>query len=93
MSQRTEPNRTCHHPRLGPTWPAADIEVRRTCEPSAIFRDLRVMGFAADEAGNLTAFLNGVRPVEGGWTVGEIDRLLFLRHLVTRSSDHGPTAS
>ena len=91
MSQRTERNVTS--PSLHPTWPPADTEVRRSREPSAIFRDLRVKGFAADEAGNLTAYLNGIRPVEGGWTVGEIDRLLFLRHLVRRGSDHARAAS
>lgn len=91
MSQRTERNVTS--PSLHPAWPPADTEVRRSREPSATFRDLRVKGFAADEAGNLTAYLNGIRPVEGGWTLGEIDRLLFLRHLVRRGSDHAPAAS
>jgi hypothetical protein len=91
MSQRTERNVTS--PSLNPTWSPVDTEVRRSREPSAIFRDLRVKGFAADEAGNLTAHLNGIRPVEGGWKVGEIDRLLFLRHLVRRGSDHAPAAS
>jgi hypothetical protein len=32
--------------------------------------------------GNLTAYLHGLAPVEGGWTVDEIERLLFVRHLV-----------
>jgi hypothetical protein len=42
------------------------------------------MGFRSDEAGNLTAYLQGLPPVDGGWAVGEIERLLFLRHLVER---------
>jgi hypothetical protein len=39
---------------------------------------------APTEAGNLTAYLRGLRPVDQGWTVSEIDRLLFLRYLVDR---------
>ena len=34
------------------------------------------------EAGNLVALASGLAPVEGGWTNAEINRLLFLRHLV-----------
>jgi hypothetical protein len=41
-------------------------------------------GFRSDEAGNLTAYLQGLTPVKGGWAVGEIERLLFVRHLVDR---------
>lgn len=46
------------------------------------YRDLGVMGLAPAEAGNLTAYLRGLRPVRQGWTVQEIERLLFLRYLV-----------
>jgi hypothetical protein len=48
----------------------------------ATYRDLGARGFLPTEAGNLTAYLRGLRPVDQGWTVAEIDRLLFLRHLV-----------
>jgi hypothetical protein len=50
----------------------------------ATYRDLGAKGLAPAEAGNLTAYLRGLRPVDQGWTVGEIDRLLFLRYLVDR---------
>ena len=50
----------------------------------ATFRRLRVMGLDAMEAGNLTAYDRGIPPVERGWTVKEIDRLLFVRYLVER---------
>jgi hypothetical protein len=50
----------------------------------ATYRDLGAKGLAPAEAGNLTAYLRGLRPVDRGWTVAEIDRLLFLRYLVDR---------
>jgi hypothetical protein len=52
--------------------------------PGVTYRLLGSMGFHFDEAGNLTAYLHGLPPVKGGWAVGEIERLLFLRHLVER---------
>jgi hypothetical protein len=48
----------------------------------ATYRDLGARGLTPTEAGNLTAYLQGLRPVDVGWTVAEIDHLLFLRHLV-----------
>jgi hypothetical protein len=52
--------------------------------PAVTYRLLGSRGFRSDEAGNLTAYLHGLSPVKGGWTVGEIERLLFVRHLVER---------
>jgi hypothetical protein len=52
--------------------------------PAVTHRLLGSMGFRSDEAGNLTAYLHGLPPVGDGWAVGEIERLLFLRHLVER---------
>lgn len=52
--------------------------------PAITYRLLGSMGFRSDEAGNLTAYLQGLPPVTDGWAVGEIERLLFLRHLVER---------
>jgi hypothetical protein len=52
--------------------------------PAVTYRLLGSKGFRSDEAGNLTAYLQGLSPVKGGWAVGEIARLLFLRHLVER---------
>jgi hypothetical protein len=52
--------------------------------PAITYRLLGSMGFRSDEAGNLTAYLQGLPPVKDGWAVGEIERLLFLRHLIER---------
>ena len=55
----------------------------------ATYRDLGAKGLAPREAGNLTAYLRGLRPVDQGWTVVEIDRLLFLRYLADRGRFDG----
>ena len=52
--------------------------------PAVTHRLLGSKGFRSEEAGNLTAYLQGLSPVKGGWAVGETERLLFLRHLVER---------
>ncbi len=52
--------------------------------PAVTHRLLGSKGFRSDEAGNLTAYLQGIPPVRTGWALGEIERLLFLRHLVER---------
>jgi hypothetical protein len=38
-------------------------------------------GLTPGEAGNLTAYLSGIGPASSGWTIGQIERLVFLRHL------------
>jgi hypothetical protein len=50
--------------------------------PGVTFRRLRIAGLTAAQAGNLTARLSGLAPVRTGWSVNEIERLLFLRSLV-----------
>jgi hypothetical protein len=60
---------------------------RRT-NPRATFRLLTSRGFAPREAGNLTAYLAGLRPMEPSWTIAEVSRLLFVRHLVERGWLH-----
>jgi hypothetical protein len=52
--------------------------------PTVTYRLLGSKGLRPTEAGNLTAYLHGLSPVESGWNVGEIERLLFVRHLVMR---------
>jgi hypothetical protein len=52
--------------------------------PAVTYRLLGSKGFRPNEAGNLTAYLHGLPPVESGWDVGEIKGLIFLRHLVIR---------
>jgi hypothetical protein len=59
----------------------------------ATYGDLGARGLAPTEAGNLTAYVHGLRPVDHGWTVAEIDRLLFLRYLVDRGRFAAPNAS
>lgn len=44
-------------------------------------RALIRQGLGASEAANLVAYLNGLRVGDASWTLGEINRVLFLRHL------------
>jgi hypothetical protein len=46
------------------------------------FLGLRRCGLSVEQAGNLTAHLEGIRPVPGGWTLDEVARLQFTRWLV-----------
>jgi hypothetical protein len=48
------------------------------------YHRLRMVGLTPTEAGNLTAHLNGLRIADQGWTLHEIERLLFVRALVER---------
>jgi hypothetical protein len=50
--------------------------------PGVTFRRLRIAWLTPAQAGNLTARLSGLSPVRTGWSVAEIERLLFLRSLV-----------
>jgi hypothetical protein len=70
--------------RRPPTLAASGHRPERGSAALATYRDLAAKGLAPTEAGNLTAYLRGLRPVDQGWTVAEIDRLLFLRYLVDR---------
>jgi hypothetical protein len=47
-------------------------------------RELLAQGFTLTEAGNLAAYLIGLGRTNDGWTIDEIERLLFVRHLVSR---------
>ena len=57
----------------------------RPMSATATYRELGARGFAATEAANLTAYLHGIRLAGRGWSIEQIDRLLFLRYLV----EHG----
>lgn len=61
--------------------PAEEPELQ-VAAPDVTFRRLRIAGLTAAQAGNLTARLSGLSPVRTGWSVAEIERLLFLRSLV-----------
>ncbi len=47
----------------------------------ATYRLLLLRGLGPDEAANLTAYLCGLPVREAHWSLGEINRLLFLREL------------
>jgi hypothetical protein len=49
--------------------------------PDVIYRQLTIGGWDPREAGNLIAHLEGLRPARFGWTVREIDHLIFLRRM------------
>ena len=48
------------------------------------YHRLRMVGLTPTEAGNLTAHLNGLRIADEGWTLREVERLLFVRALAER---------
>ena len=48
---------------------------------SSMYRHLRILGFDEHEAGNLTAFANGIAICPQPWTVRELTHLLFLREM------------
>jgi hypothetical protein len=50
--------------------------------PRGLFLGLRRCGLSIEQAGNLTARLEGLRGVPGGWSVEEVQRLRFARWLV-----------
>ena len=74
------------HPRR----PALTEARRPTRQPTArdTYRRLGTLGLGPAEAGNLTAYLRGLRPASQGWRTEEIDSVLFLRYLV----EHGRIA-
>jgi hypothetical protein len=45
------------------------------------YRQLMRRGLTSTEAANLVAYLNGLRVDDTPWTLGQVNRLLFLRHL------------
>jgi hypothetical protein len=52
-------------------------------QPSGVaLRLLRMGGLSSTEASNLVAYLSGIQPLEGGWSLDEIERLLFVGYLV-----------
>ena len=98
MSRTMKPNhdleRSLPPAAAQPSNPGSGIVIasrRRPHESAALatYRDLGAKGLAPAEAGNLTAYLRGLRPMAQGWTVAEIDRILFLRYLVDRGRIDG----
>jgi hypothetical protein len=63
-------------------WPDDDERARRLLPVAATTRRLQLCGLSVAEASNLTAHLNGLPAVKSGWTVRQIEHLLFLRSIV-----------
>jgi hypothetical protein len=57
-------------------------EHRRDLPVAATTRRLQLCGLSVAEASNLIAHLRGLPAVDSGWTVRQIDHLLFLRSIV-----------
>jgi hypothetical protein len=66
----------------GNEWATTDEPARSRPSPDLIYRQLTIGGWGPREAGNLIAHLEGLRPSRFGWTVREIDHLLFLRRML-----------
>ena len=49
--------------------------------PGVAYRHLVSQGFTPDEAGTLMAYLEGLDVAHQSWTLGEVNGLLFIRHL------------
>ena len=56
----------------------------RARDPRATFMALRWSGLTSEEAANLTARVAGIGSTPCGWTVADVQKLLFLRWLVER---------
>ena len=62
--------------------PSRRAEIADQRPARTTYRLLAIRGLSPAEAGNLTAYSLGLGPIDGGWTVREIERLRFLRYLV-----------
>jgi hypothetical protein len=74
-----------------PTQPSMiDLMLRSAPEPDraearparVLFTRLWMCGLTAEQAANLTARLEGLEAADSGWSLVEVERLLFLRWLV-----------
>jgi hypothetical protein len=55
---------------------------RRTVEVARMARRLQLSGLTVGEAANLTAHLAGLPPVRTGWSLRQVEHLLFLRSII-----------
>jgi hypothetical protein len=62
--------------------PPADESGRRDLPVAVTTRRLQLCGLSVAEASNLTAHLSGLPAVKSGWTVRQIEHLLFLRSIL-----------
>jgi hypothetical protein len=64
--------------------PIRDHEtVPQSIEVAVMARRLQLSGFSVTEASNLTARLAGLAPAKTGWSLRQVEHLLFLRSIVT----------
>jgi hypothetical protein len=54
----------------------------------SIYRHLVMRGLSAVAAGNVVAYLIGLRPAQHGWTVEEIKQLVVIRSLIASGVMH-----
>lgn len=47
-----------------------------------LYRRLLMMGYTKEDASNMVANLMGLGPNDKGWTVSELQKLLFLTYLI-----------
>ena len=67
---------------IGPD-PIHDHEsAKRSIEVAITARRLQLDGFTLAEAANLTARLAGLAPARTGWSVRQVEHLLFIRSIV-----------
>jgi hypothetical protein len=65
------------------TAPINDHETARSAvDVARTARGLLLIGLSPVEASNLTAHLAGLAPAGTGWTVRQVEHLLFLRSIV-----------
>ena len=70
-------------PMIAGTASIADHETeRRLLEVAVTARRLEQGGLSFTEASNLTAHLVGLHPVRTGWSLRQVEHLLFLRTIV-----------
>ena len=63
--------------------PIQDYETaRRSIEVAVTARRLQLGGLSTTEASNLTARLAGLAPAQTGWSLRQVEHLLFLRSIV-----------
>ena len=72
----------CEVPGASDAMAVAPVAEQRTAR--SMYHHLRMAGLTATEAGNLTAHLSGLHVAAHGWSLKEIERLLFVRALVER---------
>ena len=63
--------------------PIDDYETApHSIEVAVTARRLQLSGFSVTEASNLTARLAGLAPAQTGWSLRQVEHLLFLRSIV-----------